>query len=66
MIDDNYKFLIDDLVENNDIMKKYFSITEYIMRKCNSERTFCLDDKCENCDTSNYYLNPTQELLEEY
>jgi GTPase SAR1 family protein len=67
-LDTNYnKFLVDDLVENNHTYKeKVFSITENIMRQCKSERKFCLDDKCENCDTSNYYLNPTQELLQEF
>jgi hypothetical protein len=67
-LDTNYnKFLIDDLVQNNDTYKeKVLSITENIMRQCKSERIFCLDDKCENCDTSKYYLNPTQELLEEF
>ena len=64
-LDPNYnKFLVDDLVENNDKYKeKVFSITENIMRQCKSEHIFCLDDKCEKCDTSKYYLNPTPELL---
>lgn len=56
-LDKNYtKILVDDLVENND---KYKSrVREIILsleKRCKT--------KNKNCDISNYYLNPDEELI---
>ena len=61
------KFLVDDLVENNKVYKeKVSAIISKVMRQCQEEAKFCLDKKCDACNTSNYYLNPTAELLKEF
>ena len=67
-LDKSYKkFLVDDLVENNDNYKQTVHvITENVMRQCIDEKKYCVDDECIKCDTSKYYINPSMKLLEDF
>lgn len=64
----NYvKIIIDDLIENNPrYKKKILSIIDNVFKECQNEGKFCQDIKCTNCDTSSYYQNPTNKLLDKF
>ena len=65
---DYSKFLVDDLVENNQEYKRLVSqIINNVNNKCVQEGLYCLDKStCSKCDTSHYYLQPTNELLQHF
>lgn len=64
---DYVKILIDDLVENNRVYKQeVLSIIKGVLSKCKEEGKYCKNAECDECDTSYYYLNPTDELLEKF
>jgi polyhydroxyalkanoate synthesis regulator phasin len=67
-LEENYvKILVDDLVENNKLFKeKISSIILDILEQCKKERRFCLDEECKECNTSNYYEEPSEELLKKF
>jgi hypothetical protein len=67
-LDKKYKkFLVDDLVENNDTYKqRVHVITENVFRQCIDEKKYCLDEECKKCDTSKYYINPSIKLLDDF
>jgi hypothetical protein len=64
---DNVKILIDDLVENNPTYKaKVSSILGDVLKECKTDKTYCKDPECAECDTSSYYEHPSKELLSKF
>jgi hypothetical protein len=64
---DNVKVLVDDLVENNPKYKTdVLSIIGDVLKECKTDKKFCKDPACDECDASSYYEHPSKELLSKF